>query len=63
MCHIKGLRRPLATSDRGSEMVIVLGHGLVLCKYSLPLPKIKFPFLPLMIILGYALVLGLGIEP
>ena len=27
ICYIKGLGRFLATSDRGSEMVIILGHG------------------------------------
>ena len=27
ICYIKGLRRFLATSDRGSEMVIIFGHG------------------------------------
>ena len=27
ICYIKGLRRLLATSDRGSEVVIILGHG------------------------------------
>ena len=61
MCYIKGLRRPLATSDRCSEMAIILEHGQVLCKYSLPLPRIKFSFLPLLIVLEYVLILGLGI--
>ena len=27
ICYIKGLRRFLITLDRGSEMVIILGHG------------------------------------
>ena len=27
LCYIQGLGRFLATSDRGSEMVIILGHG------------------------------------
>ena len=27
ICYIKGLRRLLATSDRGSEVVIILRHG------------------------------------
>ena len=27
ICYIKGFRRFLATSDRGSEMVVILGHG------------------------------------
>ena len=27
ICYIKGLGRFLTTSDRGSEMVVILGHG------------------------------------
>ena len=27
VCYIKGLGRFLATSDRGSKMVVILGHG------------------------------------
>ena len=63
ICYIKGLRRFLATSDRGSEVVIILRHGQVLHKYSLPLPIKQFPFLPLLIVLGYTLILELDIGP
>ena len=63
ICYTKGLRRFMISSDRGSKVVFILGHGQVLHKYSLPLPIKQFSSLPLLIVLGYALILGLDIGP
>ena len=59
----KGLISLLATSDRSSEVIIVLGHGQILLRHSLLLFGVQLPFLPSLVVLGYSLIFGLGIRP
>ena len=59
----KGLISLLATSDRSSEVIIVLGHGQILLRHSLLLFRVQLPFLPSLVVLGYSLIFGLGIGP
>ena len=59
----KGLISLLATSDRSSEVIIVLGHGQTLHRHSLLLFGVQLPFLHLLVVLGYSLILGLDIGP
>ena len=53
----------LATSDRLSEVIIVLGHGQILHRHSLLLFGVQLSSLPLLVVLGYSLILGLDIGP
>ena len=53
----------LATSDRCSEVTIVLGHGQILHRHSLLLFGVQLSSLPLLVVLGYSLILGLDIGP
>ena len=59
----KGLITLLATSDRSSEVIIVLRHGQILLRHSLLLFGVQLPFLPSLVVLGYSLIFGLGIGP
>ena len=59
----KGLISLLATSNRSSEVIIVLGHGQILLRHSLLLFGVQLLFLPLLVVLGYSLIFGLGIAP
>ena len=59
----KGLISLLATSDRSSEVIIVLGHSQILLRHSLLLFGVQLPFLPSLVVLGYSLIFGLGIGP
>ena len=58
--YIKGMGMFLATSDRSSEMNILLGYSQIHHKFTLPLSIIQCLSLPQLIVLGYVLVLGLG---
>ena len=53
----------LATSDRSSEVTIVLGHGQILHRHSLLLFRVQLSSFPLLVVLGYSLILGLDIGP
>ena len=53
----------LATSDRSSEVTIVLGYGQIPHRHSLLLFGVQLSSLPLLVILGYSLILGLDIGP
>ena len=52
----------LATSDRSSEVTIVLGHGQILHRHSLLLFEVQLSSLPFLVVLRYSLILGLDIE-
>ena len=51
----------LDTSDRCSEVTIVLGHGQILHRHSLLLFGVQLSSLPVLVVLGYSLILGLDI--
>ena len=53
----------LVTSDRSSEVTIVLGHGQILHRHSLLLFRVQLSSFPLLVVLGYSLILGLDIGP
>ena len=53
----------LATSDKSSEVTIVLGHGQIVHRHSLLLFGVQLSSLPLLVVLGYSLILRLDIGP
>ena len=61
--YLKRLISLLATSDKRSEVAVVLGHGQILHRHSLPLFGVQLSSLPLLVVLRYSLILGLGIGP
>ena len=63
MHYPKRLISLLATSNRHSEVVIVLGHGQILHRNSLLLFGMQLLSLPLLVVIGYSLILGLDIGP
>ena len=53
----------LATSNRSFEVTIVLRHGQILHRHSLLLFGVQLSSLPLLVVLGYSLILRLDIGP